>query len=155
MFRKHTRRAARAAFAISLGVALLIGLTACGGGGGGGGTTAPTTTASGPKTTITIGTKGFGESYILAQLYGQALKAKGFPVVFKGNFGESELADKAITSGKMNLYPEYTGVIVLDLAKGKFAKSATATYAAAKKFEDGRGLTLGNPTPFEDVDTFT
>ena len=35
MFRKHTRRAAKAAFAISFGVALLIGLTACGGGGGG------------------------------------------------------------------------------------------------------------------------
>ena len=34
MFRKHTRRAAKAAFAISFGVALLIGLTACGGGGG-------------------------------------------------------------------------------------------------------------------------
>ena len=39
MFRKHTRRAAKAAFAISFGVALLIGLTACGGGGGGNGTT--------------------------------------------------------------------------------------------------------------------
>jgi glycine betaine/choline ABC-type transport system substrate-binding protein len=33
MFRKHTRRAAKAAFAISFGVALLIGLAACGGGG--------------------------------------------------------------------------------------------------------------------------
>jgi osmoprotectant transport system substrate-binding protein len=154
MFRKHTRRAAKAAFAISFGVALLIGLTACGGGGGGNNTT--TTSASGPKPTITIGTKGFGESYILAQLYGQALKAKGFPVVFKGNFGESELADKAITSGKMNLYPEYTGVIVLDLEKAKNApKSASATYDAAKKFEESRGLTMGSPTPFEDVDTFT
>ena len=37
MFRKHTRRAARAAYAISFGVALLIGLTACGGGGSSGG----------------------------------------------------------------------------------------------------------------------
>ncbi len=32
MYRKHTRRAAKAAYAISLGVALLIGLIACGGG---------------------------------------------------------------------------------------------------------------------------
>ena len=38
MFRKHTRRAAKAAFAISFGVALLIGLAACGGGGGSGST---------------------------------------------------------------------------------------------------------------------
>ena len=44
MFRKHTRRAAKAAFAISFGVALLIGLTACGGGG-----SSPTTTAASPR----------------------------------------------------------------------------------------------------------
>src|SRR4051795_9513855 len=153
MFRKHTRRAAKAAFAISFGVALLIGLTACGGGGGGNNTT--TTSASAPKPKLILGSKGFGESYILEQLYGQALKAKGFPVTFKGNFGESELANKAIKSGKLDMYPEYTGVIVLDLAKAKFPKTPEATYAAAKKFEETQGLTLLNPTPFEDVDTFT
>ena len=153
MFRKHTRRAAKAAFAISFGVALLIGLTACGGGGGGNDTT--TTSTSAPKPKLTIGSKGFGESYILEQLYGQALKAKGFPVTFKGNFGESELANKAIKAGKLDMYPEYTGVIVLDLAKAKFPKTPEATYAAAKKYEETQGQTLLNPTPFEDVDTFT
>jgi osmoprotectant transport system substrate-binding protein len=156
MFRKHTRRAAKAAFAISFGVALLIGLTACGGGGSSGGNTTTTSSASPSKTTITLGTKNFGEEYILGQLYGQALQAKGFHVVYKGNFGSSELADKAITSGKMNFYPEYTGVVALDLAKVKNApKSANATYAVAKKFENTRGLTMLNPTPFADTDTFT
>ena len=155
MFRKHTRRAARAAFAISFGVALLIGLTACGGGGSSGNNTT-TTSASPSSTTITLGTKNFGEEYILGQLYGQALAAKGFHVVYKGNFGSSELADKAITSGKMNFYPEYTGVVALDLAKTKNApKSANATYVVAKKFENTRGLTMLNPTPFADTDTFT
>jgi osmoprotectant transport system substrate-binding protein len=155
MFRKHTRRAAKAAFAISFGVALLIGLTACGGGGGSSSTT--TTGSASPSTvTINLGTKNFGEEYILGQLYGQALAAKGFHVVYKGSFGSSELADKAITSGKMNFYPEYTGVVALDLAKVKNApKSANATYVVAKKFENGRGLTMLNPTPFADTDTFT
>jgi osmoprotectant transport system substrate-binding protein len=152
MFRKHTRRAAKAAFAISFGVALLIGLTACGGGGG----SSTTTSASPSSVTINLGTKNFGEEYILGQLYGQALAAKGFHVVYKGSFGSSELADKAITSGKMNFYPEYTGVVALDLAKVKNApKTAPATYAAAKKFEETRGLTMLNPTPFADTDTFT
>ncbi|MGH2933629.1 MAG: glycine betaine ABC transporter substrate-binding protein [Gaiellaceae bacterium] len=155
MFRKHTRRAAKAAFAISFGVALLIGLTACGGGGGGGSSN-PTTTSSGPKPTIILGTKNFGEEYILGQLYGQALQAKGFKVDYKGSFGSSELADKAITSGKMNFYPEYTGVVALDLAKAKNApKSAQGTYSTAKQFEETRGLTMLDPTPFADTDTFT
>jgi osmoprotectant transport system substrate-binding protein len=153
MFRKHTRRAAKAAFAISFGVALLIGLAACGGGGG---SNTTTTSASPSDVTINLGTKNFGEEYILGQLYGQALEAKGFHVVYKGSFGSSELADKAITSGKMNLYPEYTGVVALDLAKVKNApKTAPATYAAAKTFEETRGLTMLNPTPFADTDTFT
>src|SRR5581483_9183672 len=148
MVRKHTRRAAKAAFAVSIGVALLIGLAAFAGS-----AKAKTTTS---KPTITIGTKNFAEEYILGQIYGQALAAKGFHVVYKGSFGSSELADKAITSGKMNFYAEYTGVIALDLAKVKNApKTAAATYTVAKNFEETRGLTLLKATPFYDTDTFT
>jgi osmoprotectant transport system substrate-binding protein len=155
MFRKHTRRAAKAAFAISFGVALLIGLTACGGGGGKK-TTSSSTTAAGPKPAITVGTKNFAEEFILGQLYGQALAAKGFKVTYKNNIGSSEVIDTAFKSGKINLYPEYTGVIALDLAKVPAPKSAAATYQAAQTFEQGkRGAKLLKPTPFFDSDTFT
>ncbi len=150
MVRKHTRRAAKAAFAISFGVALLIGLTACGGGGGGKTTTS---TGSAPKPKVIVGTKNFTEEFILGQLYAQALKAKGFPVEVKSNIGSSEIVDAAITSHKINFYPEYTGVIVLDLAKKTSPKSAAANYSEAKKFEETRGLTLLKPTPFYDSDT--
>ena len=150
MVRKHTRRAAKAAFAISFGVALLLGLAACGGGGGGKQTTS-TQAAAKPK--VIVGSKNFTEEFILGQLYAQALKAKGFPVELKSNIGSSEIIDTSITSNKINFYPEYTGVIVLVLAKQKSPKSAAATYAAAKKFEETRGLTLLEPTPFYDSDT--
>jgi osmoprotectant transport system substrate-binding protein len=152
MFRKHTRRAARAAFAISFGVALLIGLTACGGGSATSGVAGASKTLARPS--VVIGTKNFTEEYILGQLYGQALAAKGYKVTYKGSIGSSELIDTAATSGKINFYPEYTGVIVLDLAKGKAPKTAAATYAAAKRFEQTRGLTLLNATPFYDTDSF-
>jgi osmoprotectant transport system substrate-binding protein len=144
MFRKHTRRAAKAAYAVSLGVALLIGLIAASG-------TAAAPTAS---PTIVIGTKNFTEEYVLGQLYKQALESAGFTVSYKENIGSSELIDTAITSGKINFYPEYTGVIVQDLAKQTSPKTAAATYAAAKKFEQTRGLTLLNATPFYDSDSF-
>jgi osmoprotectant transport system substrate-binding protein len=155
MFRKHTRRAAKAAFAISFGVALLIGITACGGGGGSKKTTT-TSSSTGPKPTITIGDKNFAEEFILGQLYGQALAAKGFNVVYKNNIGSSEVIDTAFKSHKINFYPEYTGVIALDLAKVAAPMSAAATYQAAKTFEQQkRGATLLDPTPFFDSDTFT
>jgi osmoprotectant transport system substrate-binding protein len=148
MVRKHRSRAAKAAFAVSIGVALLIGLTA--------GVAGAQRNSSKGKPTIVLGTKNFTEEYILGQLYGQALEAKGFKVQFKGSFGSSELANTAIDSGKMNFYPEYTGIIVLDLAKSKkFPPSAAATYSAAKKYEQKHGQTLLKQTPFVDSDTFT
>jgi osmoprotectant transport system substrate-binding protein len=153
MVRKHTRRAAKAAFAVSFGVALLIGLVACGGGGK---KTTTTQSTAGNMPKIVLGSKNFSEETLLGQLYGQALKVKGFPVTYKPSIGSSELIDTAITSGKINIYPEYTGVIALDLAKVKKApKSAAATFQAAKTFEETRGLTLLNATPFADTDTFT
>jgi osmoprotectant transport system substrate-binding protein len=154
MVRKHTRRAAKAAFAISIGVALVIGSTACGGSAKSGVAGASKTIAKRAKPKIVLATKNFTEEYILGQLYGQALQAKGYKVVYKGSVGSSELADTAITSGKINFYPEYTGVIVLDLAKQASPKTAAATYAAAKKFEQTRGLTLLRRTPFYDTDSF-
>lgn len=123
-------------------VALLVGLVMSAG------ATAAT------KPTVTIGTKNFTEEYVLGQLYKQALEAKGYKVVFKGSIGSSELIDAALTSGKINFYPEYTGVIVADLAKQKAPKTAAATYAAAKKFEETRGATLLHATPFYDSDSF-
>ena len=147
MFRKHTRRAARAAYAISLGVALLIGLIAAAGS-----TAATAKPAAAP--TIIVGTKNFTEAYVLGELYKQALQGAGFKVSYKDNIGSSELIDTAITSGKINFYPEYMGIIVHDLAKQTSPKSAAATYAAAKKFEQTRGLTLLKPTPFYDSDSF-
>jgi len=156
MFRKHTRRAARAAFAVSFGVALLIGLTACGGSGSSKNTTSTSSAAAGPKPAITVGTKNFAEEFILGQLYGQALAAKGFKVTYKNDIGSSEVIDTAFKSGKINVYPEYTGVIALDLAKAKAPKSADATYQVANTFEQQkRGGTLLDPTPFFDSDTFT
>jgi osmoprotectant transport system substrate-binding protein len=143
LFRKHTRRAAKAAFAISTGVALLLG-----------GTAAAARQSATAKPTVTIGTKNFTEQYVLGQLYKQALEAKGYKVVYKENIGSSELIDTALKSGKINFYPEYTGVIVSDLAKLPAPKTAAAAYAAAKKFETGRGNTMLNATPFYDSDSF-
>jgi osmoprotectant transport system substrate-binding protein len=154
MVRKHTRRAAKAAFAVSFGVALLIGLVACGGSSKK--TTTSSSSSTGSNPAITIGTKNFAEEFILGQLYGQALAVKGFKVTYKNNIGSSEVIDTAFKSGKINVYPEYTGVIALDLAKVKAPKSAAATYKAAQTFEQQkRGATLLKPTPFYDSDTFT
>jgi osmoprotectant transport system substrate-binding protein len=143
VIRKHTRRAAKAAFAISLGVAIVIGLVAA--------AYARPAQAAGP--TIVLGTKNFPEEFVLGQLYKQALEAKGFTVSYKENIGSTELLQTSLTSGKINMYPEYTGVIVQDVFHHKLsAKTGAATYALAKKLEATKGYTLLAPTPFYDTD---
>jgi osmoprotectant transport system substrate-binding protein len=102
---------------------------------------------------VVLGTKNFSEEYLLGQLYKQALEAKGFKVSYKQNIGSSEIIDTALTSGKINVYPEYTGVIVQDLFHHKLsANTAQGTYQLAKKLEQGRGFTLFRATPFFDTD---
>jgi osmoprotectant transport system substrate-binding protein len=103
--------------------------------------------------TVVIGTKNFTEEYILGQLYKQALEAKGFKVRLRQNIGSTEIIDKALTSGKINFYPEYTGTsltVVFGLAGSK--ATARATYAEAKKRYERRGQTLFAMTPFSDSD---
>ena len=142
MIRKHTRRAAKAAFAVSFGVAIVLGGLA--------GTARPATN-TGP--TIVLATKNFGEEYILGQLYQQALQAKGFKVVNKGSLGSSELINTALTSGKINFYPEYTGVIVQDVFHKTFSgPTAAATAAKAKSLEATHSISVLNATPFYDTD---
>ncbi|MEA2437043.1 MAG: osmoprotectant transport system substrate-binding protein [Thermoleophilaceae bacterium] len=140
-----------------LTVALAIGLTACGSSkkssSSSSGPSAPSGQPGKGKPAITLGAKNFTEEFILGQLYKQALEAKGFKVSLKNNIGSSEIIDKAITSGKVDAYPEYTGVIAQELTHSNTqAKSAQATYAKAKKFEEGRGLTVLDKSPGYDAD---
>jgi osmoprotectant transport system substrate-binding protein len=110
--------------------------------------------AASAKPTITIGTKNFTEQYVLGQLYKQALEAKGYKVNLKQDIGSSELIDVAFKSGKINFYPEYTGVLVAEIAHKPQPRSAAAAYAAAKKFEAAkRHATVLNRTPFSDTDS--
>jgi osmoprotectant transport system substrate-binding protein len=104
---------------------------------------------------VVIGTKNFTEQYVLGQLYKQALEAKGYKVSLKQDIGSSELIDAAFKSGKINFYPEYTGVLVANIAKQPLPATAAATWAAAKKFESTqRQATVLQMTPFSDSDSF-
>jgi osmoprotectant transport system substrate-binding protein len=141
VIRKHNRRAAKAAFTIALGVALVLG----------GAAAAPA--AESQSTPIIVGAKNFPEQYVLGQLYRQALIAKGFRVQYKENIGSTELADTALRSGQITLYPEYTGIMLSVVFKKKaLPKTAQATYDQAKRLYIRRGQTLLRRTPFQDRD---
>jgi osmoprotectant transport system substrate-binding protein len=142
---------------------ICLGVTACGGddsgdtsAGGGGSTSTQAAADDQPgkgKPAVTLGAKNFTEQFILGELYKQALEAKGWTVNLKSNIGATEVTDKALTSGKIDMYPEYTGTI-LSVVKGQtdVPASADETYQQAKAFMNGRGFELLEQTPFEDRD---
>jgi osmoprotectant transport system substrate-binding protein len=140
--RVHSPRPALAAFLLATLLAVVAAGTA---------QAAPSAQAAPP--TVVLGTKNFSEEFILGQLYKQALEAKGFNVSYKENIGSTELVDAALTSGKIDMYPEYTGVIVqVVFHRALSAKTAQATYKLAKQLQEKRGFTLFKATPFFDTD---
>jgi len=146
----RTRQGSTAAMA--LGLAVIV--AACGSSSNSSKTAStPSGKPGAGKPAITLGDKNFTEQFVLGQLYAQALRAKGFTVNVKSDIGTSELIDKALTSGQINGYPEYSGIVLTAIAHdNKSYPSAQATYAAATKFENGRGYSVLNMTPFNDVD---
>jgi osmoprotectant transport system substrate-binding protein len=116
----------------------------------------PIAAATGPgvgKPPVTIGDKNFTEEYILGSLYAQALAAKGYKVTVKGNIGSSEITYKALQSGQIDMYPEYTGTLLTAVAGVTTPPhSAQQAYAEAKAFAEKHGFTLLDQTPFYDSD---
>jgi osmoprotectant transport system substrate-binding protein len=112
--------------------------------------------SSGPgsgKPAVTIGDKNFTEENILGALYAEALRAKGYKVNLKDNIGSSEITYKALTSGQIDMFPEYTGTLLSAVAnQTKLPKTAGQAYSEAKAFAESHGLTLLADTPFTDSD---
>jgi osmoprotectant transport system substrate-binding protein len=106
--------------------------------------------------TIVIGTQDFGESAILAQIYGQALDAAGYPVEYQelGGFRDLEIA--AFESGDINFAPEYVASMLEFL--NEFAGEATSDVAETQALLDERlaeiGLQSAAAAPAIDTNTF-
>jgi glycine betaine/choline ABC-type transport system substrate-binding protein len=97
------------------------------------------------KPTITIGSKNFTEQFILGEIYSQALEAAGFKIKKQLDLGSEVIANKALTSGRIDAYPEYTGTALTSFFDPQQAyQDVKADYAK-------EGITALAPTPFENT----
>lgn len=142
------RRGVRAAAAAGTVALLAAGLTACGGGesledqggasdGGGG-------------TSLVIGSAGFTESKVLANLYALALEDAGFDTTIK-TVANRELYEPALEKGQIDVVPEYAATLAEFLnaqvngadapAENPVASNdVESTVAALEKLAGKRGL---------------
>ena len=82
---------------ISIVIASVLALSGCAGQGGGG------------KGPIVVGSKIDTEGALLSQMIILMLRDNGFEVVDKSQFGPTNVVRKALESGELDMYPEYTG----------------------------------------------
>lgn len=134
---------------VALSLGLVLALAGCGGSDD---DAPPAQGATSPEEQpIRIGTKNFTEQTILGELYRQALEAKGYDVVLKTDIGSSEIVHRALRRGALDMYPEYIGVLLSEVAdETERPPSDAAAYEAAKAFERRNGFTLLAQTPFAD-----
>ena len=89
------------------------------------------------KGPIVVGSKIDTEGALLSQMVILMLRGKGFEVVDKSQFGPTSVVRKAIISGEIDMYPEYTGngAFFFDEADSPVWKSAKQGYERVKELD--------------------
>jgi osmoprotectant transport system substrate-binding protein len=125
---------------LALGASMLVLFGACSTGGGG-------------KATIKIGSDGFDEARVVAEVYAQVLEADGYTIDRAGiGLGARKVTAAAIESGQIDLKPEYIG-------SGLVYYGGASTNDPAKNQADlqakltsvGGGITVFAYTPGQDT----
>ena len=134
--------------AFLLSAALLLTLCACGG------------KTQETKAMIRVGSKDFTESLIVSEIYALALENAGFTVERRQNIAGS-LVHTAITSGDIDLYPEYTGTGLLSIlqlpmnsdpdevyetVKAAYAERFQITWLDSTQVNDTQGIAVRSET---------
>ncbi|HEY9304618.1 MAG TPA: ABC transporter substrate-binding protein [Mycobacterium sp.] len=122
-------------------------LTACG-------SSNPLGGESGGLNSIVVGSAGFPESKIVAEIYAQALQTNGFNVGRRMGIGSREAYVPALKDHSIDLVPEYIGNLLL-----YFERNATVTMLDAVELELYKrlpgDLSILTPSPAADTDTVT
>ena len=127
---------------------------------GGGGTSAPPSVgASAPAESmaeggsVSIGSAGFYESELMAEIYAQALEANGFTVERNLAIGTREQTYPALTSGEIDMMPEYIGSLAFFL-EGEASGDPEETHTTLNELLAEDGLTALEFTPAQDQNAF-
>ncbi len=143
---------------LALGAVLLgLVMSACAPGGGEsaspGESAAPPASDGAAGGTVSIGSQGFYESQLMAEIYAQALEAAGYTVQRNLGIGTREETYPALTSGQIDMMPEYIGSLTTFL-DGQATGDPDETLAALTELIEADGLTALDYTEGQDQNAF-
>ena len=127
---------------LALGASVLaLALSACSMGGGG--------------ATVKIGSDGFDEARVVAEVYAQALEAAGFKVDRTGiGAGARAVTKAALESGEINLKPEYIGSGLVAGYGGEATNDGDTNRQRLQEKLTPLNITVLNYTPGQDTNAF-
>ena len=100
---------------------------------------------------LTIASKNFTEEFILGEIYAQALEAGGYKIRKRLDLGSEKVAFRAVRSGRVDAYPEYTGTALttfFGVRSKDIPKDEQQAYDQARESFAKESLTALPPTPF-------
>ena len=101
-----------------------------------------------PAPTIRVASKNFNEGYVLAEVFAQLLESEGFAVVRRFGLGGTLVCYQALTTGEVDVYPEYTGTIAQAILK---LDTTPADQELRSMLRDGHQLELLAPLGFNNT----
>jgi osmoprotectant transport system substrate-binding protein len=101
--------------------------------------------------TVRVGSKNFTESFVIAEIYAQALERAHIRVRRLFNLGSTQIAMAAMLRGNLDCYPEYTGTALIDVLHGAPIADPDAAYEAVRDAFVGRfGIVWLPRSPMND-----
>jgi osmoprotectant transport system substrate-binding protein len=137
---------------LALGAAsLVLVLSACTSGGSG----SPSESAAANKPDVSVGSAGFWESAVTAEMYAQALEAKGYTVDRHLEIGERPALHAAFDAEEINLMPEYLGGLSgQGLGIEELSSDAQTAWDNMQDALDAKGWVSFDFSPGTDADGF-
>ena len=104
-----------------------------------------------PVAHVTVGSKDFTESILLAEIVAQMLEAKHIEVDRKFDLG-GNLAHSALVGGQIDLYPEYTGTSFTAILHHQPINDPAAVYDQVKREYDSQfSVEVSPPLGFDNT----
>jgi len=105
---------------------------------------------------VVVASKPFGESYLLCEIFAQLLESRGLRVERRPGLGATEIAFRALRSGAIDAYPEYTGTGLIAILHDSLPDSVLADPRAvfahvAKRFADQYQVRWLPPLGFQNT----
>ncbi|MGK9146445.1 ABC transporter substrate-binding protein [Plantibacter flavus] len=140
------RKGRRIAVGIAATAAAALVLSACSAGD-------PTAGETSATDTITVGSAGFPESEIIAQIYIQALEANDIKTAESLNIGARDVYIAALEDGSIDLVPDYSGNLLQFFDESATATSSDEVFAALQEATP-KGFEVLDQSKAEDKDSY-